>query len=39
MQQLKQVDKIAYVRFAIVYKDFKEIAELEDELLSLRNFP
>lgn len=35
MAYLKRVDKIAYVRFAIVYKDFREISELQREISEL----
>ncbi|OIO60387.1 MAG: transcriptional regulator NrdR [Verrucomicrobia bacterium CG_4_10_14_3_um_filter_43_23] len=37
MNQLKQVDKIAYVRFASVYKDFRDITELAKEIHSLND--
>jgi len=36
MERLKQVDQIAYVRFASVYKEFRDIGELADEINSLR---
>lgn len=39
MERLRQVDKIAYVRFASVYKDFRDIDELEREVSQLRNNP
>ena len=29
------LDKVAYIRFASVYKDFKDIDELREELESL----
>ncbi|MBC2601458.1 transcriptional regulator NrdR [Puniceicoccus vermicola] len=32
MNRLKQIDQIAYVRFAIAYKDIRDIAELEQEI-------
>ena len=32
MRQLKKLDKIAYVRFASVYREFKDIKELEKEI-------
>ena len=35
MTYLKRIDKIAYVRFAIVYKDFREISDLEREISQL----
>lgn len=35
MKNLKRLDKIAYIRFASVYKDFKDIEEFRKELLKL----
>ncbi|MGO8793384.1 MAG: transcriptional regulator NrdR [Candidatus Sulfotelmatobacter sp.] len=35
MNQLKKLDKVAYVRFAYVYLDFKDIREFMDELKDL----
>ena len=32
MQKLKDVDAVAYVRFASVYKDFKDVDTFMDEL-------
>ena len=32
MKQLKNVDQIAYVRFASVYKDFRDLQELAHEI-------
>jgi transcriptional repressor NrdR len=32
MDRLKQVDKIAYVRFASVYREFKDVREFVEEL-------
>lgn len=32
MKKLKKIDKVAYIRFASVYKDFKDINEFEEEL-------
>jgi transcriptional repressor NrdR len=37
MEQLKQIDHIAYVRFACVYKDFKDLSELAEEIKSLKS--
>ena len=34
-EKLKQVDEIAYVRFASVYKQFKDISEFKEELNKL----
>ena len=39
MQQLKQLDEVAYVRFASVYRSFKDIDEFMDELSSLVKRP
>ena len=36
MLRLRQVDKIAYVRFASVYKDFRDIDELANEVNLLK---
>jgi len=36
MVRLRQIDPIAYVRFASVYKDFRDISELEAEISTLR---
>jgi transcriptional repressor NrdR len=35
MRRLKNLDKVAYVRFASVYKDFKDVTEFLDELKAL----
>ena len=35
MDRLKQIDKVAYVRFASVYSDFKDIREFMTELKDL----
>lgn len=32
MQELKRLDEIAYIRFASVYKDFKDLAEFQQAL-------
>ncbi len=37
MDQLKKVDKVAYVRFASVYWRFNDISELMNELTNLQN--
>lgn len=36
MEKLKMVDKIAYIRFASVYRDFTDIDALKSELEALR---
>ena len=35
MNNLKKVDEVAYVRFASVYRDFKDIDEFIDEIRSM----
>ncbi|GHB89933.1 transcriptional regulator NrdR [Cerasicoccus arenae] len=35
MKRLKDIDQIAYVRFASVYKDFRDISELVQEISDL----
>ncbi|MFP4281315.1 MAG: transcriptional regulator NrdR [Opitutales bacterium] len=37
MNKLKSIDKIAYVRFASVYKDFRDIDELAREISDLKD--
>ncbi len=37
LQKLKDIDEIAYVRFASVYRDFKDIESFKQELDSLIN--
>ena len=37
MESLRRLDKVAYVRFASVYREFKDIGEFMDELRSLLN--
>ncbi|NVJ01832.1 transcriptional regulator NrdR [Myxococcus sp. AM009] len=36
MRRLRQLDEVAYVRFASVYRSFRDIAEFMDELKALR---
>ncbi|MCP2519792.1 transcriptional regulator NrdR [Candidatus Aminicenantes bacterium AC-335-A11] len=35
MQKLKELDKVAYVRFASVYREFKDVIEFKKELENL----
>ena len=37
MDQLRTIDKVAYIRFASVYRDFKDVREFEEELKQLLN--
>ena len=36
MERLKRLDKIAYVRYASVYKDFRDIDEFAQEIKRLK---
>jgi transcriptional repressor NrdR len=35
MQRLRKVDQVAYVRFASVYKEFRDVGEFVDEISAL----
>jgi transcriptional repressor NrdR len=37
MQQLKGLDKVAYVRFASVYRSFEDVKEFGEEIARLGN--
>jgi transcriptional repressor NrdR len=39
MKRLRELDKVAYIRFASVYRDFKDIKEFQDELKDLQKTP
>jgi transcriptional repressor NrdR len=39
MQRLRNIDQVAYVRFASVYKEFRDVAEFVDEVSSLGKPP
>ncbi len=36
MRRLKRIDKVAYIRFASVYRDFEDVEEFQDEVSKLR---
>ena len=36
MNRLKKIDKIAYIRFASVYRDFADLEEFKEEVLKLQ---
>lgn len=36
MRKLREIDEVAYIRFASVYKDFQDISEFESTLKGLR---
>ena len=35
MRELKKLDKVAYIRFASVYREFKDLADFKDEISKL----
>ena len=35
MRQLRRVDQVAYVRFASVYKEFRDVSEFMEEISNL----
>ena len=37
MDHLRTIDKVAYIRFASVYRDFKDVREFKEELEQLLN--
>ena len=39
MQELRELDQVAYVRFASVYRDFKDVREFRDEIDRLESEP
>jgi len=39
MDRLKLIDKVAYIRFASVYRDFKDVSEFHSELERLNAAP
>lgn len=39
LKRLKDVDKVAYLRFASVYKEFHELQDFNDEIKSLMRSP
>ena len=36
MDKLKEIDQVAYVRFASVYREFKDVSSFLDELENLK---
>ena len=36
MKKLKHLDKVAYIRFASVYRDFKDVGDFEKELKEIK---
>jgi transcriptional repressor NrdR len=36
MEELRNLDEVAYVRFASVYRRFQDITEFQDEILRLQ---
>ncbi len=39
MEELRKIDKVAYVRFASVYRSFQDINEFREEISRLENMP
>jgi transcriptional repressor NrdR len=39
MQELRELDQVAYVRFASVYRSFQDVSEFRDEIERLQNVP
>ncbi|MGL4861446.1 MAG: transcriptional regulator NrdR [Enterobacteriaceae bacterium] len=39
MEALKRLDKVAYIRFASVYRSFADIKEFGEEIARLQDFP
>ncbi len=39
MRELKRLDKIAYIRFASVYKSFEDVAEFQDAVAEIDQEP
>ena len=39
MDELEKIDHVAYVRFASVYRDFKDVGDFTDEVERLKNVP
>ncbi len=39
MDKLQQIDQVAYVRFASVYRDFRNVGEFTDEVERLKKVP
>ena len=37
MHELQQIDGVAYVRFASVYRDFQDVSEFQEEIQRLKN--
>ena len=35
MNRLREIDKVAYVRYASIYKDFRDIADFANEITKL----
>ncbi|OIR09295.1 transcriptional repressor NrdR [mine drainage metagenome] len=37
MERLRKIDQVAYVRFASVYKEFRDVTEFVDEIKGMKN--
>jgi transcriptional repressor NrdR len=39
MEELRQLDEVAYVRFASVYRSFQDVTEFQDEIQRMQSLP
>ncbi len=39
MNELRQLDEVAYVRFASIYRSFQDVTEFQEEIQRLRSLP
>lgn len=39
MEELRELDEVAYVRFASIYRRFQDVAEFQDEIRRLQSLP
>lgn len=39
MEELRELDEVAYVRFASVYRSFQDVTEFQDEIQRLQSMP
>jgi transcriptional repressor NrdR len=39
MEELRQLDEVAYVRFASVYRSFQDVTEFQDEIRRMQSLP
>jgi transcriptional repressor NrdR len=39
MQELRKLDKVGYIRFASVYRDFQDVDDFRDEIKEVQRLP